>query len=78
MASEDTRYCHMGYSFQLASRALLYASSHRQDNTYHSLCYTCRGALAGMTGVTGSDVYCHVCDMVPIKDFLLLIVNTVP
>ena len=27
---------------------LLYASSHRQDNTYHSLCYTSHGALAGM------------------------------
>ena len=26
---------------------LLYATSHRQDNTYHSLCYTSRGALAG-------------------------------
>ena len=25
----------------------LYASSHRQGNTYHSLCYTSRGALAG-------------------------------
>ena len=23
------------------------APSHRQDNTYHSLCYTSRGALAG-------------------------------
>ena len=34
-------------SFQLAARVLLYASSHRQDNTYHSLCYTRRGALAG-------------------------------
>ena len=36
-----------GYSFRLAARVLLYASSHRQDNTYHSLCYTSRGALAG-------------------------------
>ena len=35
----------MGYSFRLAARVLLYASSHRQDNTY--LCYTSRGALAG-------------------------------
>ena len=33
---------HMGYSFQLAARVLLYASSHRQDNTYHRLCYTSR------------------------------------
>ena len=30
----------MGYSFRLAARDLLYASSHRQDNTYHGLCYT--------------------------------------
>ena len=28
-------------------RFFLYASSHRQDNTYHGLCYTSRGALAG-------------------------------
>ena len=27
---------HIGYSFRLAARVLLYASSHRQDNTYHS------------------------------------------
>ena len=33
---------------QLAARALLYAPSHRQDSTYHGLCYTSRGALAGM------------------------------
>ena len=32
---------------QLAARVLLYAPSHRQDNTYHGLCYTSRGALAG-------------------------------
>ena len=30
-----------------AARGLLYASSHRQDSTYHGLCYTSRGALAG-------------------------------
>ena len=44
---EETRCRHMGYSFQLAARVLLYAPSHRQDSTYHSLCYTSRGALAG-------------------------------
>ena len=27
----------MGYSFRLAARVLLYAPSHRQDNTYHGL-----------------------------------------
>ena len=40
------RHC-MGYSFLLAARVLLYASSHRQDSTYHSLCYTSCGALIG-------------------------------
>ena len=35
------------YSFWLAERGLLYAPPHRQDNTYHGLCYTSRGALAG-------------------------------
>ena len=34
-------------SFRLAARDLLYASSHRQNNTYHGLCYTSRGAMAG-------------------------------
>ena len=37
----------MGYSFRLTARVLLYAPSHRQNSTYHSLCYTSRGALAG-------------------------------
>ena len=47
IAREETRRRHMGYSFRLAARVLLYASSHRQDNTYHGHCYTSRGALAG-------------------------------
>ena len=38
---------HMGYSFRLTARVLLYAPSHRQDSTYHGLCYTSHGALAG-------------------------------
>ena len=46
--SERETCCHhMGYSFRLGARVLLYASSHRQDNTYHSLCYTSCGALVG-------------------------------
>ena len=40
---KETRCRHIGYSY----RFLLYAPSHRQDNTYHGLCYTSRGALAG-------------------------------
>ena len=37
----------MGYSFRLAARVILYASSHRQDSTCQGLCYTSHGALAG-------------------------------
>ena len=47
IAREETRCRHMGYSFRLTARVLLYAPSHRQDSTYHSLCYNSRGALAG-------------------------------
>ena len=35
---KETRCCHIGYSFRLAARVLLYAPSHRQDSTYHGLC----------------------------------------
>ena len=44
---KETRCRHIGYSYRLTARVLLYATSHRQDNTYHGLCYTSRGALAG-------------------------------
>ena len=44
---KETRCRHIGYSYRLRARVLLYAPSHRQDNTYHGLCYTSRGALAG-------------------------------
>ena len=44
---KETRCRHMGYSFRLTARVLLYAPSNRQDSTYHGLCYTSRGALAG-------------------------------
>ena len=33
--------------YPITTRVLLYAPSHRQDSTYHGLCYTSRGALAG-------------------------------
>ena len=44
---KETCCCHMGYSFWLTARVLLYAPSHRQDSTYHGLCYTSHGGLAG-------------------------------
>ena len=43
---KETRCRHIGYSYRLTARVLLYAPSHRQDNTYHGLCYTSCGALA--------------------------------
>ena len=44
---KETRCRHIGYSLRLTARVLLYAPSHIQDSTYHGLCYTSRGALAG-------------------------------
>ena len=46
IARDETRCHHIGYAFWLAAKVLLYAS-------YHDLCYTSRGALAGMrnTGI---------------------------
>ena len=44
---KETCCHHICYSFKLAARVLLYAPSHRQDSTYHGLCYTSCEALAG-------------------------------
>ena len=48
IAREETCCHHLGYSFRLAASVLLYAPSNWQDSTYHNICYTSRGALAGM------------------------------
>ena len=55
---EETCCHHIGYSFQLASRVLLCASSHRQDSTYHGLCYTSCRALAGLTNSSMDPQWC--------------------
>ena len=47
IVKKETRCRHIGYSFRLTARVILYAPSHRQDSTYDGLCYTSRGALAG-------------------------------
>ena len=44
---KETRCRHIGYSLRLTAMVLLYAPYHRQDNTYHGLCYASRGTLAG-------------------------------
>ena len=46
---KETRCRHIGYSYRLTARVILYASSHRQDNTYHGLCYTSRGVIKSNT-----------------------------
>ena len=43
---EET-HCHHYMGYSLAARILLHAPSNRQDSTYHGLCYTSGGALAG-------------------------------
>ena len=48
---KETRCRHIGYSFRLIARVLLYAPSHRHDSTYHGLCYTSRVALAGTRNI---------------------------
>ena len=44
---KETHCRHIGYSYRLTARVILYAPSHRQDSTHHGLYYTSRGALAG-------------------------------
>ena len=39
---KETCCRHIGYSYRLTARVILYAPSHRQDNTYNGLCYTSR------------------------------------
>ena len=57
IAREETCCCHhMGYSFWLTARVLLYEPSHRQDSTYHGLCYTSCGELAGMINARSQDI----------------------
>ena len=60
IAREETRCRHIGYSFRLAARVLLYASSHRQDNTYHS-----RGVLAGTRYNVLKYIYIYTYIMIP-------------
>ena len=57
---EETRCRHIGYSFRLATKVLLYAPSHRQDSTYHGFCYTSRGALAGTRNSSFGSTPCRI------------------
>ena len=80
MEREEIRCRHIGYSFRLAARVLLYASSHIQDNTYRSFCYTSRGALAGtrnsLMGQTLESLKCLLLiSILKIKVLLVTLVN---
>ena len=44
---KETCCRHIGYSYRLTA-GFFYMHHPRQDSTYHGLCYTSRGALAGM------------------------------
>ena len=68
---KETRCCHIGYSFRLTARVLLYAPSHRQNSTYHGLCYT--KPVVHNWFIKGRGMYCSVYGKVHIKDPLLLI-----
>ena len=46
-----------GLLIRLAEWVLLYAPSHRQDSTYHSLCYTSREALAGTRNTSMGSIH---------------------
>ena len=52
---KETRCRHIGYSLRLTARVLLYAPSHRQDSTYHGLCYTSRGIFGGIPCTNEED-----------------------
>ena len=52
---KETSCRHIGYSFSLTARVLLYAPSHRQDSTYHGLCYTSH-VMKGI--IMDINIYC--------------------
>ena len=58
---KETRCRHIGYSYRLTARVLLYAPSHRQDNTYHSLCYTSRVCVCVVCMWCGVTKFKNVC-----------------
>ena len=78
-AREETCFCHyMGCSFRLAVRVLLYAPSHRQDSTYHGLCYISREApecIVGSNNLSGSILICFLVLMGISKDVVCAVLS---
>ena len=70
---KETRCRHIGYSYRLTA-GFFYAPSHRQDNTYHGLCYTSRGALAGTRNIALADATSHLhslCYVIHLEPYIL-------
>ena len=57
---EETHCRHMGYSFLLAARVLLCALSHKQDNTYHGLCYASHGSSSSSSSSSKCSFYSNM------------------
>ena len=55
---KETRCRPISYSYRLTARVLLYALYHRQDNTYHGLCYTSRGTRNSSMGFSMPSPHC--------------------
>ena len=41
----------------ISSKGSVYAPFHRQDSTFHGLCYTSRGGLAGTRNISSHHVW---------------------
>ena len=48
-----------GLLFPIRSKGSFICITHRQDNTYHGLCYTSRGALAGTKNSSMGSLRSH-------------------
>ena len=60
IARDETDCRHMGYSFRLTTMVLLYASSHRQDNTYHITPVV--GHWLERDDIRNVSIYIHIMD----------------
>ena len=57
IARKETHCCHIGYSFRLTARVLLYTPSNRQDSTYHGICYTSRTTMELISHLNSKKIY---------------------
>ena len=68
---EETRCCHIGYSFSLAVRALLCALSHSQDTNLDSLWWVKCGPLVGTENSPNCKYICHAGGSKPLQQIAL-------